>query len=57
MTFHRDGKPPVERSEDDSGFQQDRSAATIPMRVERKTVAIDVPALKHLVETVKDKLK
>jgi hypothetical protein len=35
----------------------DRSSSPVPTRVGRDTVDIDVPALKYLVETVKDKLK
>jgi hypothetical protein len=37
--------------------RQDRSNSPISTRVGRNSVDIDVPALRHLVETVKDKLK
>jgi hypothetical protein len=53
MTFEKDDKV----SEVDSKSTQDRSSSTIPTRVGRNSVAIDVPALKHLVDTVKEKLK
>ena len=57
MTFRRDGTPPVKVSEVSSKSQQDRTTSTIPTRVGRDAVDIDVPALKHLVDTVKGKLK
>jgi len=57
MTFKRDDKLPVEESEVGSTSQQDRSTSPVSTRVGWNTVDIDVPALKHLVETVKDKLK
>ena len=56
-SLKRDGQPPVEVSEVSSKSQQDRSTPTIPTRVGRDAVDIDVRALKHLVDTVKDKLK
>jgi hypothetical protein len=34
-----------------------RSSSPVSTRVGRNTVDIDVPALRHLVETMKDKLK
>jgi hypothetical protein len=39
------------------GETNDRSTTPVSTRVGRDTVDIDVPALRHLVETVKDKLK
>ena len=53
MTSTNDGKV----SEVNSKSEEDRSSSTRPTRVGRNTVDIDVPALKHLVDTVKDKLK
>ena len=57
MTSERNDKTPVETSEVSSKSKQDRSTSTIPTRVGRDAVDIDVPALKHLVDTVKEKLK
>ena len=57
MTSERNDKKPVEVSEVSSKSKQDRSTSTIPTRVGRDAVDIDVPALKHLVDTVKEKLK
>jgi hypothetical protein len=56
MTFKKDDSP-VEESEVGSKSEQDRSTSPVSTRVGRNTVDIDVPALKHLVDTVKDKLK
>ena len=39
------------------GETKDRSTSAVSTRVGRNTVDIDVPALRHLVDTVKDKLK
>jgi hypothetical protein len=39
------------------GETKDRSTLPVSTRVGRNTVDIDVPALRHLVDTVKDKLK
>lgn len=39
------------------GETKDRSSSPISTRVGGNTVDIDVPALRHLVDTVKDKLK
>jgi hypothetical protein len=60
MKLKKDGKPAAEESVEsnvDLKPEQDRSAAPVSTRVGRNTVDIDVPALRHLVETVKDKLK
>ena len=57
MTLKKDGKSPVEKSEVGSNFEEDHHTSPVPTRVGRNTVHIDVPALKHLVDTVKDKLK
>ena len=57
MTFKKSDKTPVELSEAGSKPQQDRSTSKVPTRVGRHAVDIDVPALKHLVDTVKEKLK
>lgn len=57
MTHKRDEKEPVEKSEISAKSERDRSTSPVPTRVGRNTVDIDVPALKHLVDTVKDKLK
>jgi hypothetical protein len=40
-----------------SESEQDRSTPPVSTRVGRDTVDIDVPALRRLVDTVKDKLK
>jgi hypothetical protein len=53
MTFENDDKV----SEVNSKSEEDRSSSTVPTRVGRNAVDIDVPALKHLVDTVKEKLK
>ena len=53
MTFTNDDKV----SEVNSKSEQDRNSSTIPTRVGRNAVDINVPALKHLVDTVKEKLK
>jgi hypothetical protein len=54
MTFENDDKV----SGVSSKSEQDRSSSsTIPTRVGRNAVDINVPALKHLVDTVKEKLK
>jgi hypothetical protein len=60
MTPNRDDKlSPEESVESDVDLKarQDRSNSPISTRVGRNSVDIDVPALRHLVETVKDKLK
>jgi hypothetical protein len=36
---------------------KERNSSPVPTRVGRNSVDIDVPALRHLVDTVKDKLK
>jgi hypothetical protein len=57
MTFKNDSSLPAEKSEAGSKSEQDSSTSSVSTRVGRNTVDIDVPALKHLVDTVKDKLK
>jgi hypothetical protein len=60
MKLKRDDKPfPEESMGADGGVkaEQDRTTSPVSTRVGRNTVDIDVPALRHLVETVKDKLK
>ena len=60
MILKRNAKPAAEESTESNGelkSEQDRSASPVSTRVGRNTVDIDVPALRHLVETVKDKLK
>jgi hypothetical protein len=57
MTFKRDRNLPAREPEAGSKSEQDRSPSSVSTRVGRNKVDIDVPALKHLVETVKDKLK
>jgi hypothetical protein len=60
MKIKRDDKPsPQESVEFDVGSEsgQNRSSSPVSTRVGRNTVDIDVPALRHLVDTVKDKLK
>lgn len=60
MTFERDDKPSARESvEHDSGSEsgRDRSSSLVSTRVGRNNVDIDPSALRHLVETVKDKLK
>jgi hypothetical protein len=59
MTLKRDDKPSAEESaESDVGSksEQDRSTSPVSTRVGRNTVDIDVPALRHLVDTMKAKL-
>ena len=49
---------PADKSESmNEGETKDRSTSAVSTRVGRNTVDIDVPALRHLVDTVKDKLK
>jgi hypothetical protein len=60
MKVKRDDKPsPREsvKSEIDPKSEQDRSSSPVSTHVGRNSVDIDVPALRHLVDTVKDKLK
>jgi len=60
MTLDSNDKPSAEESVDSSAGSksgQDRTNPTVPTRVGRNTVEIDVDALKHLVGTVKAKLK
>jgi hypothetical protein len=57
MTHERDEKQAADKSEVGSKSERDRSTSPVPTRVGRNAVDIDVPALKHLVDTVKDKLK
>jgi hypothetical protein len=54
MTLRRDDEPSPEESAES---EQDRSTSPVSTRVGRNTVDIDVPALRHLVEIVRDKLK
>jgi hypothetical protein len=60
MTLKRDDKSSAEKSLDsdvDSKSGEGASTTPISTRVGRNTVDIDVPALRHLVVTLKDKLK
>jgi hypothetical protein len=60
MRLTRNAKPAAEESPKSSvepKFEQNRSASPVSTRIGQNTVDIDVPALRHLVETVKDKLK
>lgn len=60
MTFKSADKPSAEEAvEHDSGLQsgQDRSTSSVSTRVGRDSVDIDTNALRHLVDTVKDRLK
>jgi hypothetical protein len=60
VTFKRTDKPSAEESvEHDSGLQsgQDRTTSPVSTRVGRDNVDIDTNALRHLVDTVKDRLK
>jgi hypothetical protein len=60
MTLKRNAKPAAEEpaeSDVEPKSEQDRSISPVSTRVGRNAVDIDVPALRHLVETVKDKLK
>jgi hypothetical protein len=60
VTFERDDKPSAEESaEHDSGLEsgRDRGSSLVSTRVGRNNVDIDTGALRHLVDTVKDKLK
>jgi hypothetical protein len=60
MTLDSDHQPSAKESvESDVGSksEQDRTTSTVPTRVGRNTVEIDVDALRHLVGTVKAKLK
>jgi len=54
VTSMRDDKPPVEEPIES---EQNRNTPSVSTRVGKDNVDIDVPALKHLVDTVKDKLK
>ena len=54
MTSMRDDKPPVDEPIES---EQNRNTPSVSTRVGKDNVDIDVPALKHLVNTVKDKLK
>jgi hypothetical protein len=59
MTLKRDDKPSAEKSpESDVGSKSEQDGSTSPVstRVGRNTVDIDVPALRHLVDTMKAKL-
>jgi len=60
MRLKRSAKPAAEDSTESNvepKSEQDRGGSPVSTRVGRNTVDIDVPALRHLVETVKDKLK
>ncbi|HEX3969424.1 MAG TPA: hypothetical protein VHW70_15755 [Edaphobacter sp.] len=57
MTFKRESNLPAGESEASSNPEQDRSPSVVSTRVGRNKIDIDVTALKHLVETVKDKFK
>jgi hypothetical protein len=60
MKLKRHDKPSTEESvESEVGSEsgQDRSTSTVSTRVGKGKVDIDIPALKHLVDTVKNKLK
>jgi hypothetical protein len=59
MTLKRDENFSAEAVESDTDLksEQDRSTSPVPTRVGRSTVDIDVPALRHLVDTMKAKLK
>jgi hypothetical protein len=60
MIPKRNDKPSAEESvESDVTLkaERDRSTSPVSTRVGRNTVDIDVPALRHLVDTVKTKLK
>jgi hypothetical protein len=59
MTLKRDDNLSAEGVESDTDLkpEQDRSTSPVPTRVGRNTVDIDVPALRHLVDTIKAKLK
>jgi hypothetical protein len=60
VTFKRNDKPSAEESvKHDSGLEsgQDRSGSSVSTRVGRNNVDIDASALRHLVDTVKDRLK
>jgi hypothetical protein len=59
MRLKRNAKPAAEESTDSNveKSEQDRRASPVSTRVGQNNVDIDVPALRHLVETVKDKLK
>jgi hypothetical protein len=60
MTLKREDKPSAEESvESDvrSESEQDRGSSPVSTRVGRNSVDIDVPALRHFVDTVKNKLK
>jgi hypothetical protein len=59
MTLKRDENLSAEAVESDTDLksEQDRSTSPVPARVGRNTVDIDVPALRHLVDTMKAKLK
>jgi hypothetical protein len=60
MILKRNAKPAADESTESNvepKFEQGRSPAHVSTRIGQNTVDIDVPALRHLVETVKDKLK
>jgi hypothetical protein len=60
ITLRRDDKPSAEEAiKDDIGLRSapDRGTPTVSTRVGRNSVEIDVSALKHLVDTMKAKLK
>ena len=60
MRLKRNVKPAAEESTEpnvEPKFEQGRSTSPVSTRIGQNTVGIDVPALSHLVETVKDKLK
>jgi hypothetical protein len=58
MTLKRDDQPfPKEPVDVGIGSEQERGTSAVLTRVGRNTVDIDVPALRHLVDTVKDMLK
>jgi len=60
MTLKKNDIPSANESvESEVGLkpEQDRSTSPLSTRVGRNNVDIDVPALRHLVDTVKDRLK
>jgi hypothetical protein len=58
MTLKRDDKPfPEEPVGVGIGSEQERDTSAVSTRVGRNTVDIDVPALRHRINTVKDMLK
>jgi hypothetical protein len=59
MTLKRDDQPSAEESVHPNiaiEFERERSTSPVSTRIGRNTVDIDVPALRHLVDTLKAKL-